>query len=69
MPKKTPKFDVKKERNDVSTQVRVQQLENGFVVKTGNRPIHYPTIKEAADAVRDGLIAANWPKEGEVKGE
>ena len=60
MQKKVPKFEVKSERNDVSTQIRVQQLENGFVVRTGNKPIHYPTIEEAANAVKDGLIAATW---------
>jgi hypothetical protein len=64
--KNVPKFDVKSERNDISTQVRVQQLENGFVVRTGNKPIHYPTIEEAANAVKDGLIAAKWPS-GEQK--
>jgi len=57
----TPKFEVKTERNDTTTQVRVQELENGFVVKTGGKPIHYGTIEEAADAVKQGLIAAKWP--------
>jgi len=60
--KPIPKFTVKNERNDVGTQVRVQQLENGFVVRTGNKPIHYTTIEEAADAVRAGLVAAPWYK-------
>lgn len=67
MQSKTPKFDVKKERNDVSTQVRVQQLENGFVVRTGGKPIHYPTIEEAAEAVKAGLITAKWPNNGDSK--
>ena len=56
-----PKFEIKTERNDTSTQVRVQELENGFVVKTGNKPIHYETIEDAAEAVKVGLIAADWP--------
>lgn len=60
-----PKFDVKKDRNDVTTQVRVQQLENGFVVRTGGKPIHYSTIEDAAEAVKQGLIAAKWPNPGE----
>ena len=56
-----PRFDVKIERNDTTTQVRVQELENGFVVKTGNKPIHYKTIEDAAEAVKQGLIEAAWP--------
>lgn len=64
MPKgTTPKFEIKLERNDTSTQVRVQELENGFVVKTGSKPIHYQTIEEAAEAVKLGLIAAAWPSQ------
>lgn len=56
-----PRFEVKHERNDTSTLVRVQELENGFVVKTGGKPIHYKTIEAAAEAVKQGLIEAAWP--------
>lgn len=59
--KKTPKLSLQQDRNDVSVHIRVQQMENGFAVKTGNKPIHYPTIEEAAEAVKDGLIDAPWP--------
>ena len=61
-----PKFEIKSERNDTSTQVRVQELENGFVVKTGDKPIHYPNIEEAAEAVKQGLIAAEWPSKAKT---
>jgi hypothetical protein len=53
-----PKFVVKGERNDVTTQVRVQQIANGYVVKAGDKPIHYSTIEESAEAVKRGLIKA-----------
>jgi exosome complex RNA-binding protein Csl4 len=53
-----PKFVVNGERNDVSTQVRVQRIVNGYVVKTGDKPIHYLTIEESAEAVKRGLMKA-----------
>ena len=51
-----PKFVIKEERCDVSTQVRIQQISNGYVVKTGGLPIHYSTIEEAAEALKRGLM-------------
>jgi len=51
---------VRNEPNDVSVQLRVQQIGNGFVVKTGKSQVYYATIVEAADAIRQVLISANW---------
>lgn len=62
MPNKpVPKFLVREEQADISTQVRVQRINNGFVVRTGSDPIFYPDIESAADAIKEGLIAARWP--------
>jgi hypothetical protein len=57
-----PQFVVRDEQNDYSTQVRVQRISNGFVVRTGSEPVFYATIEQAAEAVRLGLIAARWPQ-------
>ncbi len=65
--KPVPKFLVREDQSDVSTQVRVQQIVNGFVIRTGADPIFYPDIESAADAIRDGLIAARWPNPKEPK--
>ncbi len=51
-------FIVRNEPNDTSIQVRVQKIGNGYVVKTGNLPVYFPTIEEAAQAIKDGLISA-----------
>ena len=51
-----PSLIVKEERNEVSTQFRVQQIANGYVVKAGGLPIHYSTIEEAAEALKRGLM-------------
>lgn len=51
-------FVVREEPNDTSIQIRVQKIGNGYVVKTGNLPVYFPTIEEAAQAIKDGLISA-----------
>ena len=51
-------FVVREEPNDTSIQIRVQKIGNGYVVKTGNLPVYIPTIEEAAQAIKDGLISA-----------
>jgi len=45
-----------------STQIRVSQIENGYVIKAGGKSIHFTSIAAAADAVREGLVTAKWPK-------
>lgn len=62
MEKTIPKFVVRDDANDISTQVRVQLITNGFIVRTGAEPIHYPDIESAAEAVKQGLLAADWPE-------
>lgn len=49
-------FVVRDEPNDVSVQIRIQKIGNGYVVKTGKSPVFYPTIEEAAQAIKDGLV-------------
>ena len=56
-----PKLIVRDEQNDVSTQLRIQQIANGFVVRSGGDPIFYPTLEEAAEAVRLGILQIQWP--------
>jgi len=55
-----PEFVVRNDANDVSTQIRVQRIGNGFVVKTGLDPIFYSTIQEAAQAIAQGLVETDW---------
>ena len=43
------------------------KLSPGFMVRTVADPICYPDIESAADAIRDGLIAACWPNPEELK--
>ena len=40
---------------DQGVTARVNVMENGYAVKTGGQAIFYPTAKEAADAVADGI--------------
>ena len=49
-------FVVRDEPNDVSVQIRIQKIGNGYVVKTGKSPVFYPTIEEAAQAIKEGLV-------------
>lgn len=49
-------FVVRSEPNDVSVQIRIQKIGNGYVVKTGKSPVFYSTIEEAAISIKDGLI-------------
>lgn len=52
---------VKEEFNDVSVQIRLQRIENGFLVRAGKTPVFYPEIKDAADAIRTALLNTKWP--------
>jgi hypothetical protein len=60
MSKQIPDFIVRNEVNDTSTQLRIQKIGNGFVVKAGIEPIFYPTIEDAADAIYHGVLAIEW---------
>ena len=53
-----PKFTVREERNDRYVQVRLQEVQNGFIVRSGDVPIYYPSINEAAEAGRLSRIVA-----------
>ena len=55
-----PKFTVTSEGNDTTTNVRITKIENGFILRTGGKPIHYPDITKLAKAVSDGILAINW---------
>jgi hypothetical protein len=51
-----PQFVVRKDGNDLSTQIRIAAIGNGYLVKTGKTPIYYPTKQEMAEAVFAGLL-------------
>lgn len=57
-----PELVIKEELNDVSAQLRVQKIENGFLVRAGKTPVFYKSIAEAAEAVKLALLNASWPK-------
>jgi|SaaInlV_100m_DNA_3_1039692.scaffolds.fasta_scaffold76353_2 hypothetical protein len=46
------------EPTDISCQVRVNLMRNGYALKHKDEPIFYPTIEECAEAAKQGLIAA-----------
>ena len=58
-----PKFNVREERNDRYVQVRLQEVQNGFIVRSGDVPIYYPSINEAAEAICEGLKQSDWRKD------
>jgi len=58
---KIPVFKVQEDKNDVTTLIRLQQIQNGFVVRGGKQAIHYPDIATAAEAVKEGLMKTSWP--------
>ena len=60
MSKQIPDFIVRNEVNDTSTQLRIQKIGNGFIVKAGIEPIFFPTIEDAADALYHGILAIEW---------
>jgi hypothetical protein len=67
MAKKVPSFQIKRDGSDVNTHVRISRISNGFVVKTGDSPVHYETIEAAADAIAAGLKALKWPETDNLK--
>jgi hypothetical protein len=59
-PSIVPNFIVTSEGNDTTTSVRITQIQNGFILRTGDKPIHYDTIEQVAQAVSAGLLAIDW---------
>ena len=58
-PPGVPSFPIRDDDpKDTGCQIRINQMHNGYSLKTGGEPIFYPTIEDCADAVRDGLIHA-----------
>jgi hypothetical protein len=56
-----PEIIVREDNNDISIQIRVQRVANGFLVRTGRAPIYYPNIEKAAAAISSSLIQIVWP--------
>jgi hypothetical protein len=56
-------FTVVKDRNDKSTRVQIQQVKNGFIVRTGKAPVFFETISLAATAIAKGLELLDWNKD------
>lgn len=54
-----PEFVVRNEGNDISIQLRVACIGNGYLVKTGKAPVYYATKEEMAEAVYLGLLQLN----------
>lgn len=53
---KTSRVRVHRHGNEKFIQIRVQRIENGYLLRTGSEPIHYPTIESLADAVRNKIL-------------
>lgn len=47
--------------NDVSAQLRIQRIRNGWLLKTGDTPVYYADVRELADAVSAAIISTPWP--------
>ena len=57
-----PEIVVREDNNDISIQIRVQRVANGFLVRTGKAPVFYSTIDETATAISSGLVQIVWPQ-------
>ena len=57
-----PEIVVREDNNDISIQIRVQRVANGFLVRTGKAPVFYFTIDETAAAISSGLVQIVWPQ-------
>lgn len=62
-----PEFVIRKDGNDISVQLRVSCIGNGYLVKTGGAPLYYAAKEEMAKAVYLGLLQLNV-NEGIKKG-
>lgn len=58
-----PEFNVTSDGNDVTTVIRITKIENGFLLRTGKKPIHYPEIESLAEAVSNGIKKIDWEKD------
>lgn len=47
--------------NDVSAQLRIQRIRNGWLLKTGDTPVYYENVQELAAAVSAAIINTPWP--------
>jgi hypothetical protein len=57
-----PEFVVRRDGTDISVQLRVSCIGNGYLVKTGGAPIYYATKEDMAKAVCLGLLNLNSQK-------
>ncbi len=56
-----PNLQVRKDTNDISTQIRIQKIANGFVVRGhAGTPIHYESQEKLAEAVKVGILRLQW---------
>lgn len=59
---KIPKFSLIKDGHDISTQVRIVCVANGFLVRTGGSPpVHYSSIAAVIRGISAGLKQLDWP--------
>ena len=60
---KVPEFEIRTEKNDVNTRITVQQAQDGYFVRHRELPIHFDSLEDAAEAVKQGILNAKWPKQ------
>lgn len=54
-------FSVRTEGTDIGIQLRLQQISNGWMVRHTGSPVFFSTLKQAAEAISEGILSANWP--------
>ena len=51
-----PEFVIRRDGNDISVQLRVSCIGNGYLIKTGGTPLYFATKEGMAKAVYAGLL-------------
>ena len=46
------------DKHEKSIQLRVIEIENGYLIRGGSRPVHFSEIEDAAESVKVSLISA-----------
>jgi len=51
-----PEFVIRRDGTDISVQLRVSCIGNGYLIKTGGAPLYFATKEGMAKAVYAGLL-------------
>lgn len=56
--KETPEIEltINKDKNDTSVQLRILQIQNGYIVRGGGQPVHFSNIQEAAESIKHSVV-------------